>query len=271
MGAAAKFLTTCVLGAAGTLLYGGLVESRKLQGTRRRLRLVDWPKHLDGFTIGLLTDTHLSHYHHVELAQKGCQWLVDQNPDVILHLGDIQNYHKPEADDWIREALAPIQTWGGEAIAILGNHDFFGGEPDRLKPLMAECGFRLLRNERYVSQGIQWIGVDSAAVGRSDPFTPLLQTDGESPIVVLWHEPDMADWLPKGPDLMLSGHSHGGQFVMPWGWPPMTSRLGSKYISGFYPHLPTPLFVSRGVGITGPPARLFCPAEVDLLVIESAV
>jgi uncharacterized protein len=86
--------------------------------------------------------------------------------------------------------------------------------------------------------------------------------------VIVWHEPDAVDALPAGPDLMVSGHSHGGQFLAPWGWAPGTSELGKKYIRGWYPRAPVPLYVSRGVGTTGPPSRLFCPAEVSILTLH---
>ena len=85
------------------------------------------------------------------------------------------------------------------------------------------------------------------------------------PIIALWHEPDVVDHLPKGAALMLSGHSHGGQFTFPGGYTPMHTLNGRKYVRGFFPHAPTPLYVSRGIGTTGPPSRLNCAPEVSLL------
>jgi predicted MPP superfamily phosphohydrolase len=90
------------------------------------------------------------------------------------------------------------------------------------------------------------------------------------PVIVLWHEPDAVDLLPSGAHLMIAGHSHGGQWRFPWGWTPMTTRNGRKYIEGFFPDAPTPLYVSRGVGTTGPPARLGALPEVSILRLMSA-
>lgn len=80
----------------------------------------------------------------------------------------------------------------------------------------------------------------------------------------------MVDQLPIEASLMLSGHSHGGQFISPWGWAPMKTRGGKKYVRGFYPDAPTPIYVSRGLGTTGPPSRLFCPPEVTILTLTSS-
>lgn len=86
------------------------------------------------------------------------------------------------------------------------------------------------------------------------------------PSIVIWHEPDAVRFLPDGLcNLMLSGHSHGGQFVFPGSLAPMTTKNGKKYRNGFYSNTAAPLFVTRGIGTTGPPARFLCPPEVVIL------
>ena len=77
--------------------------------------------------------------------------------------------------------------------------------------------------------------------------------------------------LPKDKAILqLSGHSHGGQFKVPYNLTPMTSANGDKYRDGFYPDASTPLFVTRGVGTTGPPSRFLCPPQVAILTLTSA-
>jgi predicted MPP superfamily phosphohydrolase len=90
------------------------------------------------------------------------------------------------------------------------------------------------------------------------------------PKIVLWHEPDAVDFLPTGANLMLSGHSHGGQFVLPGGWAPKHSTMGRKYVRGFYPNAKTPIFVTSGVGTTFLPSRFNCPPEVAILTLNPA-
>lgn len=193
--------------------------------------------------------------------------MTSERPDVIAFAGDLVPWWKPGVEGAVREALSPLKGYTGACVAVPGNHDYYGGDVERLRPLYAEFGVELVRNDCLELGGVNWVGVDSACEGMADPYYAVRQCDPSRPTVVLWHEPDMVEHLPRGPELMLSGHSHGGQFIAPWGWAPMTSRLGSKYRMGFYPNAPVPIYVSRGLGTTGPPARLFCPPESVVLTL----
>jgi predicted MPP superfamily phosphohydrolase len=126
-------------------------------------------------------------------------------------------------------------------------------------------GIQLLQNEVCELDGITWVGVDSANEGYAEPVDTMALASGSNPILCLWHEPDFVDLLPPGAALMMSGHSHGGQWRFPWGWTPMHTKGGTRYVDGFYPEASTPLYVSRGVGTTGPPARMGALAEVAIL------
>ena len=111
-----------------------------------------------------------------------------------------------------------------------------------------------------------WIGIDSIRSGDVDLEKAFAHARHE-PRVVLWHEPDAVETLPHGAVLQISGHSHGGQFILPGGFIPVTSEMGSRFIQGFFPDLKTPLYVSRGIGTTFLPSRLNCAPEVSLLEI----
>ena len=231
------------------------------------MRLAEWPTDLDGYRIGLVADNHVRDRETVSLTQRCLEFLVEERPDMIAFAGDAVSYWYPGVEEKLREAFAPLKGYEGNCVAVPGNHDYYGGDAELLRPIYESFGVRLLRNECWSVGGVNWVGVDSACEGMADPFTAIRQCAPRDPTVVLWHEPDMVDQLPLGPDLMLSGHSHGGQFTTPWGWAPVKSRLGKKYLRGFYPGAPVPIYVSRGLGTTGPPARLFCPAEATLLTL----
>lgn len=261
------------LGAAGagTLLYGALFETERLRGERVELCLKGWPKKLDGYRIGLIADLHLRDtVEEFALVRTAVDWLQGEDPDMVVVAGDFLSWWKEGWEDRLRHGLEGIGFFEGRCIGVPGNHDYHGGRGERLRPVLGELGIRLLQNERLKSGGVHWVGVDSANAGMSDPYGPLLEIEDADPIVVVWHEPDLVDWLPEGVDLMLSGHSHGGQFTTPWGWAPMTSRNGQRYLRGFYPSAPVPLYVSRGLATTGPAARLFCRPEVTVLTLRSA-
>jgi hypothetical protein len=258
--------------AAGTglLVYGALVEANRLVVERRRLMLPGWPDRLRGFKLAVLADLHIRDSYSVQMARRAVSLALDEQPDVVALPGDILGYWKPESPYLVGEALEELLLMEGNVVASPGNREYWEGCPYALRPILGELNIRLLINEAWHHAGITWAGVDSANLGQPDPVGTMCRALelGESPIVALWHEPDVVGDLPEGAALVVSGHTHGGQFRTPWGWPPMTTRNGRMYLEGFFPDAPTPLYVSRGIGTTGPPSRLFCPPEVSLLTIE---
>lgn len=260
------------LTAAGvaTLTYGMLVESKKLVLERRTLALPNWPDRLNGFTLAVLADLHIRDEYSVEVAERAIAMALDASPDMVVLPGDIVAYWKPEAAALAGKVLEPLLLMQGSVIATPGNREYWDGTPELLRPILDELNIKYLRNQAWTHQGIQWVGIDSVNMRAADPFHAMAEATGDDPIVALWHEPDLVEWLPSGASLMISGHTHGGQFRLPNGWAPKHTRNGRKYVDGFFPDAPTPLYVSRGVGTTGPPSRLFCPPEVSLLTLVPA-
>ena len=87
-------------------------------------------------------------------------------------------------------------------------------------------------------------------------------------LLALFHEPDFVSEVPKHVSLQVSGHSHGGQICLPGGYAVHTPFGAKKYKSGYYPDARVPLYVTRGVGTTGPDYRLFCRPEVTILTLR---
>lgn len=260
-----------IAGASAGLLAYGAFTSDRLVAERRKLHLASWPKEKTGFRIGLLADMHIRRDgESVRVCRRACEWLAQEEPDVVVLAGDLIAYWQPGVLELLTEALSPLTGYKGNVLAIAGNHEYAGpGDASDLLPWVERHGFTLLRNEAKTVQGVSFIGIDSGNSGQAMPYAAIAQADHTLPTLVLWHEPDFVRFLPAGLDLMLSGHSHGGQFVTPWGWAPMTSHGGSDYLSGFFPKAPCPLYVSRGLATTGPPSRFCCPPEVAILTIQS--
>lgn len=262
-----SFLFTAA--STATLVYGALVESNRLKVEKRDLFLKGWPERLDGFRIALLADFHLRDKYSLELSKRAVAEALDAQPDFVCLAGDFVGYWKLDSPWMLGEALELLLLMNGNVVAVPGNHDYWSGDASLLGPILGELNIKLLRNEVWRKEGITWVGIDSANARRSDPFLPMAEArSGDDPIVVLWHEPDVVDYLPAGASLMLSGHSHGGQFTFPWGWTPMHTKNGEKYVRGWFPNAPTPLYVSRGIGTTGPPSRLGCSPEVAILTLR---
>jgi uncharacterized protein len=264
-------LTGLSAASAATLIYGALVEAERLVYERRVLPLDNWPERLEGYRVALLADLHLRDEYSLRLTQRAVAMALDESPDMVVLAGDFVGYWKDESAPLLYEALEPLLLMNGNAVAVPGNHDYWRGNPTALAPILSALNIRLLRNDIWTRDGICWAGVDSMNALMADPFTTMIKASAQDdPIIALWHEPDCADWLPRGASLMLSGHSHGGQFRFPWGWTPKHTLHGEKYVEGFYPEAPTPVYVSRGVGTTGPPSRLTVLPEVSILTLVAA-
>lgn len=267
--------------SAGLLVYGALYESKRLVVERRTIALPKWPERLTGFKIALLGDFHVRDRYSLDLAKRAVAEALDATPDMVVLIGDFVGYWKSESARMLGDLLEPLLLMDGNVVAIPGNHEYWNGDPCLLQPILDELNIKFLRNAHWTHLGINWVGIDSANMGRHDPYRAVHGVDVPSgrpetshgpathatPTIVLWHEPDPIDELPFRADLQLSGHAHGGQWRFP-GWTPMSTRNGEKYVGGFFSRRgETPLYVTRGVGTTGPPARFLCPPEVAILTL----
>jgi predicted MPP superfamily phosphohydrolase len=257
------------LAGAATLVYGSLVEANRLKVERVRIRLPKWPERLAGFRIALLGDFHLRDAYTLRVAKQAVAAALDEEPDMVALVGDYVGFWQPHSENMLYEAFEPLLLMEGNVVAVSGNHDHWHAPALLLDGVMAALNIRLLRNEVWRHAGIAWVGVDSTNARLADPCKAMSGLHKHETAVTLWHEPDCVDLLPAGASLMLSGHSHGGQFTFPWGWTPMHTKNGEKYVRGYYPEAPTPIYVSRGLGTTGPPSRLNCSPELTVLTLDS--
>lgn len=256
--------------ATGTAMavYGALVEARRLVVVRETLRLARWPKRLNGLKIAVIGDLHVTNARTAELARQAVELALDEVPDLVVLVGDFVGHWTTDVPRLLGDALLPLLAMEGNAIAIPGNHDYHRGDPSLLKPIFDELNVRLLRNELYRHMGVAWAGIDSFNEGKAELKPVLHALHKDEPAIALWHEPDPADLLPRNKfALQISGHSHGGQFIFPGGFAPMHTKHGRKYVRGFYPEAPTPVYVTSGVGTTLLPTRFLCPPEVVLLTL----
>ncbi len=166
--------------------------------------------------------------------------------------------------------LEPLREVSIPKIAVLGNHDYYEGDPQQLCPLFERLEIQLLRNDHMVLQDrAAIIGLDSSHQEEDESERVLSETPEGMPRVIFWHEPDAVERLPKkAANLMIAGHTHGGQFLSPWGWGEFASKNAKKYVRGYFDtEPPIPLYVSRGIGTIGLHARLLAPAELSLITL----
>ena len=260
-------LTTGAAAAAGAglLYYAARVEPERLVITRPRLK-----KAVPVKTV-FFSDVHVGKRY----APAHLEVIVDainaQQPELVLFGGDF--FAKLPRDirvldfEWIADQLRRIQAPLGK-FALLGNHDVRYGSQPYFYDLLARGGFSVLWNETVqLEGGISICGLSPYSSGRT-----LAQLPAEGYRICLCHMPDKARYLALGKcDLMLSGHSHDSQVHLP-----LLDRIilppgGKMYPYGSY--FPqgedkAQLFVSRGIGTSGPPLRLGAAPEIVVLQPE---
>lgn len=253
------------------LIYGCLVEANRLVLEEIELELADWPEAKDGYRIAVLADLHVRDEWSYRLACQAIDMAISARPDAIVLPGDFLVCPSEVTVSLLEAALATLVLLPGQVFASLGNHDLKAVAIGPVLEVLDKCLIHVLRNEAQRANGVTWVGIDSQKFDSDN--APVAMDEARAlggPIIALWHEPDMVDQLPSGASLMIAGHSHGGQFTFPGGFTPMHTKFGKKYPRGYYPMAKTPLYVSRGVGTTGPPSRFLCPPEVSLLTIRAA-
>lgn len=228
---------------------------------------------LEGFTIVQLSDIHLEPYTKPHLVRRAVEMSNELNPDLVVLTGDYV-WREQEAVFELTSILTGLNARHG-VYSVLGNHDLWL-DVEVTKTAFAEAGLPMLINQGLaISQGngsIFLAGMDDGWSGEPDLNLSLENAPTGIPIVLLLHEPDLVDETSLDPriSLQLSGHTHGGQVLMPGKPPIFTPNLGKKYSQGLFRVNDTWLYTNRGLGVISVPLRYNCPPEVTLLTLTSA-
>lgn len=235
--------------------------------------LPDLPPGLAGLRIGFLTDNHHDPRRPLSMLARGVDLLNAVAPDIILLGGDYVVSRAVGFESCaalLGRLRAPLGVYG-----ILGNHDYHAGG-DLIAAKLAAAGPVVLRNAavRLLTPGGDpfWlVGLDDALHGRIDPTEALAGVPTDEFRLLLAHEPDVADHLGRERvGLQLSGHTHGGQVVLPGIGAPLLPALGRRYLRGLSQSPTHPVYTSRGLGTVPPYVRLNCPPEVTVLTLAMA-
>ena len=245
--------------------YGFLYGRRALEMTEATVPVAGLPPALAGLRIGLITDIHRSLWVSTEDVAHAVSLLMSAGPDLIVLGGDYvtwgdREYVKPSAD-----ALAPLSAPYG-VFGILGNHDDDHDMPNAL----AAHGVEVLKDARtrliIKHEALEFIGI-RFWTKRAIDIAPLAR-GANGTVVLLAHDPRrLIEAAALGIPLMLSGHTHGGQVVLP-----VVGALAAQkfpVVAGLARRGPTTIFVSRGVGTVYVPVRINCPPEVAILTLRS--
>lgn len=280
-----QLLATSALGAIGLAAIGAGAlyhDTADLKITRLDVPLRRLPSRFDGLRIVQLSDFHYDRYVDVRIITSAVQAANQLQPDLVVLTGDFVTqgpftgqYDPPSARDAepCSQILSRLRSRLG-IFAVLGNHDYYT-DPNMVAEILRSRGFHVLRNHSFAveQEGSRlWIaGVNDVVAGADDLELALQKIPASETVVLLAHEPDFADWVPPGRvDLQLSGHSHGGQIVLPVIGPPYLPPLARKYPWGLRQLGPLTLYTNRGVGTITLPLRFNCPPEITLFTLRSS-
>ncbi|PJA47680.1 hypothetical protein CO172_00265 [Candidatus Uhrbacteria bacterium CG_4_9_14_3_um_filter_36_7] len=252
------------------LFYGSFVEPRMLVTYTVPITLSD--NATTTLRAVVIADPHLGPYKKSAWIERVVQKIETLDPDIIFFLGDaIYNKGHQAFDLW---PLASLNAPYGK-YAITGNHDYLNGGIQSVKDMLSQTGFTVLENEReqilVKEKSFTIIGIDdlwnggnlTQAIDRSLPSEDLKILLSHNPEVVLYTSAREIDFT-------ISGHTHGGQIRLPWigSVPSLPTLLGRFYDKGLFFVQDKPLFISAGIGESGPRARLWNPPEISLLLIS---
>ncbi|MBT9588318.1 metallophosphoesterase [bacterium] len=259
--------------------YAGLYEIHHLQLEQFVLTLPHLPPQLEGLRIVLMSDWHCGPINRPQHLRPAIELANRCQPDLVLLPGDFvskSGAYFSEAGELA--ALLRPKIEGGVVVSW-GNHDYWEGI-ELAKKWMSRAGCQLLTNQSLVltpnrelaptGRGLWICGLDDLWEGKPKLAETLARIGPDQPRLVLSHNPDVAEEQ-HGPrvDLMVSGHTHGGQVRIPTlGTPILPSRYGQKYASGLVQGPDYKVYVARGVGSSGLPLRFGVPPEVTVFELR---
>lgn len=250
------------------------IEPNILLTKSQKLEIPHWNKDLDGFKIALITDIHLgTKFVDLKKLARIVKIVNSKNPDLIVICGDLdaKSISKEKySTTQIANILKNLKSKHG-VIAVMGNHDYV--PPSVVKNIYQKSNIILLENEDYYfshnAKTLRIVGFKDLWYFKSNPIQVVGMKDKTTPTITLAHNPDSFAQMPEFVSLTLSGHTHGGEIVLPFiGSFFIPSEYGQRYRNGYIIENNKHLFVSRGVAtLSG--GRFLDPPEINILTLYS--
>lgn len=266
-----KVAGAAAFGTSGALCGWGYVRGRHdYQVEEVVIRVARLPKSLDGYTIAQVSDIHVGPFVAERELEEGFSKIRAIRPDLIVATGDLVDMDA-EVARLLASRLTNVPSRDGHVV-IPGNHDYYAGAERVLGAFRAAGAHALVNRSIRVREkdrgGIAILGVDdlwARAKGGAGPnLDRALEGVGDDvPRILLAHQPNFFTQSRGRVDVQLSGHTHGGQIHL--GFNPAAFIF--HYVVGRYEEQGTTLWVNRGFGVAGPPARIGVPPEITKIVL----
>ncbi len=267
-------LAVARVAGASTIAHALGLDPSWVELTHLHLRLPRLAPQFHGYRIVQISDLHIEWLGQARLAQV-VELTNASRPDLIVLTGDFVTATHPRVPDRLVPGLSGLQAGDG-VVAVLGNHDYWGRPgPGVVLSALRDSGVTNLNNAVLTLERdgalLHVAGLDSVRARRHRLDRVLEALPAEGTAILLVHEPDYADVTARTNrfDLQLSGHSHGGQVVLPVMGPPRLPPLARKYYSGLYRVGRMLEYTNRGIGMVGLPVRFCCRPEITLFTLEA--
>jgi len=260
---------TCILTifTVSFLISYGIFENRNISTEYIELTSTKIPVNIEKVRIIQLSDIHFSSTTGVPFAKKVISLVNQLEPDIIVFTGDFLDPGISDENKIVQlfsNMYAPLGKY-----AVTGNHEFYTGYKKAID-FVEKCGFKMIRNDNVIINNfLNIVGVDDKSIVRINGKIPndlkiLSRKKDDLYTIFLKHQPTVSDDIKTKFDLMLSGHTHNGQFF-PWS---LVTTLLFKYHAGLYQLTDNSyIYVTRGVGTWGPPIRILAPPEISIIDI----
>lgn len=258
-----------VLLMLGVVMYAWQYERHHIEITSLDIATPQWQGR--EVRLAVLADLHAGEGDEAYLRKVVAKTLAEK-PDAVLLLGDYVNHRNSSMSlDELADILQPLTAL--PCYAVLGNHDYYYGS-GYIKKLFRQLGIKLMehRCEQLIVEGhpLAFAGIRCRFTFRSPG--KIAQPKKGVPVIYLTHAPQAARHTPPGALITLAGHTHGGQvchpggraLVLPDGAIQKDQASGDQIIGGHR------VYISRGIGTSVLPFRLFCRPELLVLTIRSA-
>lgn len=266
-------LTTFTLATilVGSYLYARYIEPNLLMVNREKLVSSNLQTPLKIVFFG---DTHLGEFNDNDQLDRIVTKINAEKPDLVIFTGDLIGSTgdftvNPEA---IAQSLAKIQATYGK-VAVMGNHEYALLDEYNYTDLMNAGGFTVLVDDWLdISElNVRLLGLDDVYRGNPDANLTDEAFDGSYNILIT-HEPDIVDKMASDQvQLVLAGHTHGGQISLPYLTEKILPTNGKKYVKGLYTigsAGQTKLFVTKGTGMTKLPFRFMNIPEIVAIEVS---
>lgn len=251
--------------------YSFAIEPNWIKVENLGLTLPNLPKTFHGIRLVQISDIHFDDW--MTTAKFG--EIVDRvnalQADILAITGDFVTGDQKHREKEIVKQLSRLDA-GQARVAVLGNHDHWT-DPNFIHHLIAQSSISDLTNEIFTlekdGQHLHLCGVDDYWERQDRLDLVLNKLPAEGSAVLLVHEPDYADISAPTArfDLQLSGHSHGGQVILPFFGPPIVPRYSNKYPVGLYQVGGMLLYTNRGLGMIQPRLRFNCRPEITVFTL----